>query len=153
MASQEFASEQTEESKKKRVVELEINLPKIKTKPVKDAAKAVLLTGIGLGALTVRGVKGAVKAAHKAGTEAAEHPDPATRLLLRLMGEKATAESEEPPIEDYDNLAATDVLEHLDELDSDQLHVLRAYESAGKERVTVLRAIDERLGEKEPSQE
>ncbi len=152
MTSQKIASEQSGK-KKQRVVELEIKLPKITAKPLKDAAKATLLTGIGVGALSVRGVKNAVKAAHKAGTEVAEKPDPATRFLLRVVGKEETAKVETPPIEAYDTLAVTDILEHLDDLNSEELCALRTYESENKGRVTVLRAIDQRLGEEQPSQE
>ncbi|MEA3407417.1 MAG: hypothetical protein U9R48_04965 [Chloroflexota bacterium] len=151
MASHEFASEQSVENKR-RVVELEIKLPQITAKPLKDAARAVLLTGIGASALTVRGITNAAKAAHRAGAEVAENPDPITRLLLRLVGESRTEEKETPPIEDYDTLAATAILEHLDDLEPEKLRALRAYESANKQRVTVLRAIDQRLGEEQPSQ-
>lgn len=156
MTSQEFASGQSEKRKKmrkQRVVELEIKLPKITTKPLRDAARTTLLTGIGAGALTVRGVRNAVKAAHRAGTEVAENPDPATKLLLRLVGKEEAAEAETPPIENYDTLTVTDILERLDDLDSEELCALRAYESKNKKRVTVLRAIDQRLGKEEPSQE
>lgn len=156
MTSQEFASEQSDgrkKMKKQRVVELEIKLPKITTKPLRDAARATLLTGIGAGALTVRGVRDAVKAAHRAGTEVAENPDPATKFLLRFVGKEAETEVETPPIEAYDTLDVTDILERLDDLASEELCTLRAYESENKERVTVLRAIDKRLGEEEPSEE
>ena len=153
MASQEFASEQASERKKKRrVVELEINPSNITVKPLKDAAKAVLLTSIGAGALTVQGIKNAVKAAHQAGAKAAENPDPVTNFLLHFLSEKEPEEVETPPIENYDTLAATDIVEHLDELEPEQLRILSAYESENKQRVTVLRAIDQRLGE-ESSQE
>ncbi|MFO7916696.1 MAG: hypothetical protein R6V13_01280 [Anaerolineae bacterium] len=155
MTSQEFASEKSAEKKrmkKQRVVELEIKLPKITTKPLRDAAKATLLTGIGAGALTVQGMKNAFKAAHRAGIEVAENPDPATRFLLRLVGKEETEEVETPPIEDYDTLPVTDILERLDDLDSEELCALRAYESENKERVTVIRAIDQRLRKEAPSQ-
>ncbi|MFP3895418.1 MAG: hypothetical protein ACLFV5_01075 [Anaerolineales bacterium] len=139
--------------KTQRVVELKIKLPKITTEPLKDAARATLLTGVGAGALTVRGMRNAVKAAHRAGTEVVKNPNVASRFLSRLVGEEDSAEAVTLPIEDYDTLSATDILEHLDDLGSEELDALRAYESDNKGRVTVLTAIDQQLGKETPSQE
>jgi uncharacterized protein YdaU (DUF1376 family) len=52
---------------------------------------------------------------------------------------------EKPPIEGYDEMTVQDVLERLPGFDAEMLTEMRVYEAAHKNRVTVLREIDEQL--------
>ena len=169
MTTQEFAiSDPNSQDKPRRVVEAEIRLPRwdelklptredlptVDVEPLLRVAGNVLLTGLGLGVLAVRGMTAAVKAAHQAGLEAAEHPGPLTSALLRLArGKEAQASKKAQglsipvlPIQNYDVLPWEEVVSRLEGLSEQQLRVLRDYEAAHKNRVKVLRAIDERLG-------
>ncbi len=94
MSTRELATEQPKSTgSSRRVVEAEIRLPKlddlrlpeIDLEPVRTAAEQVLLTGIGVGVLVARGLANAIKAAHRAGAEAAQDPGPVTRALLSLV--------------------------------------------------------------------
>ncbi|MCC9076497.1 hypothetical protein FKZ61_010290 [Litorilinea aerophila] len=64
----------------------------------------------------------------------------------RQPAEIPIAPAETPPFPDYDDLTAPEILQRLDALDADGLARLRRYEAAHKQRVTILRAVDERLG-------
>ena len=49
------------------------------------------------------------------------------------------------PLPDYDSLTARTIVDRLPDCSEEQLHTLREREVGGKNRVTVLRAIDARL--------
>jgi hypothetical protein len=53
----------------------------------------------------------------------------------------------EPPFEGYDEMNVDDVIKHLAGMDGDRLVQVRTHEAAHKNRVTVLRVIDERLAQ------
>lgn len=62
--------------------------------------------------------------------------------------EQVTEEASEPlsaPFEGYDGLTAKDLIAKLDGMDDKALELVKSYEEATKNRVTVLRDIDERL--------
>jgi len=162
MSTQELAMEANREHQaQKRVVELEIKLPKVEElklpkvdlEPARAVAEQVLLTGLGVGVLLTRGVAYAVKAANRAGVEAAQHPGPIVGALLSLVrrkepGPKTSAEITRVrvlPIDNYDNLPLTDILARLSQLSAEQLQVLREYEQAHQARPEVLEAINNRL--------
>jgi hypothetical protein len=65
-------------------------------------------------------------------------------LIQRVDGE---LEQELHPIPDYESKDVQEVIEALDALDQRQLRTLRAYEVRQKNRITVLRSIDEKLAE------
>ena len=50
------------------------------------------------------------------------------------------------PVEDYDQLSVTQLLDRLDELDVEELNAIRAYEKNNAGRITLLRALDRRIG-------
>ena len=52
-----------------------------------------------------------------------------------------------PPLPDYEELTAKELVAKFDDMTVEQLQVIRAYEVGAKNRVTVLRDIDERLSE------
>jgi hypothetical protein len=163
MSTQELAMEAREERQARgRVVELEvklpkleeIKLPKVNLEPARAIAEQVLLTGLGVGVLLVRGVVYAVKAANQAGAEAAKNPGPVVGTLLGLVRgkESAAATSGEIrmkvpvlPINNYDNLALADILGRLPQLSADQLRVVREYEQDHQARAEVLEAINRQL--------
>ncbi len=51
-----------------------------------------------------------------------------------------------PPIDNYDDLNVGEVNDALDGLSTFALHQVRSYEAAHKDRVTVLREVERRLG-------
>ena len=53
------------------------------------------------------------------------------------------------PFEGYEELTAKELVERLGEMDEAELRAVRAFEAGTKNRVTVLREIDERLDEME----
>ena len=146
-----------------RVVEAEITLPKLQDielpkidlEPIRALAARVLITGIGVGVLMARAVKGAVRAASEAGSEAAENPGPLTRSLLRAVGHGTKPEAGRPtgvkvkvpvlPIDDSDELTESAIRVRLADLGLDQLRVLREYELIHQARPEILAAIDARL--------
>lgn len=146
----------------KRVVEAEIRLPtwddlempKVDLEPARHVAEDILLTGLGAIVLVGRGVSNAVRAANRAGAEAAEHPGPLTDALLKLVRKPGASSTGEGirvrvpvlPIDDYDERSPEEILAHLPELSEDQLRVLREYEIAHARRTTILKAIDHQLG-------
>jgi hypothetical protein len=81
------------------------------------------------------------------GAEAAER---GTRETDRSTGGERV-ESQEAgggglPIEDYDSLGVKKISEHLEELSDEEVEQLRRYETANKNRSTLLVRFDERLG-------
>jgi gas vesicle protein len=52
-----------------------------------------------------------------------------------------------PPLPDYEELTAKELVAKFDDMTVEELQVIRAYEIGAKNRVTVLRDIDERLSE------
>ncbi len=66
----------------------EIRLPKVDWAPWKRLAGDVLLTSLGLGVLTVRAVRAAALAAHKAGRELSEQPESWAHGLADLADSK-----------------------------------------------------------------
>jgi len=167
MSTQEFSMEEPAISAgQRRVVEAEIRLPrweelglpkweelKAELEPVRTVAADVLLTGLGIGVLMVRGVAAAVRAAHEAGVEAAEHPGPVTKALLGLFRkEKGAAEAPTTkvsvpvlPVNNYDSLTTDEAIAQMAALSEAQLRVLREYEAGHANRAEVLAAIDRRL--------
>ncbi len=162
MSCSEITANGHSSSEGKRVVEAEIRLPtwedldmpKVDLEPARHVAEDILLTGLGAIVLVGRGVSNAVRAANRAGAEAAEHPGPLTDALLKLVrkpGASSTGEGirvQVPvlPIDDYDERGPEEILAHLPELSEDQLRVLREYEMGHARRTTILKAIDRQLG-------
>ena len=60
--------------------------------------------------------------------------------------EESPADAEELPIEEYDSLNVEQISQRLEELSDEELEQLRRYEGANKNRRTLLRRLDERLG-------
>jgi len=166
MSTPELATELPEGGQSpRRVVEAEfrlprldeIQLPEIDLTPVRTVAEQVLLTGIGVGVLVVRGLSQAIKAAHQAGKEAAQQPGSAAETLLSLVRKPEAAEqgsasetkSKVPvlAIDNYDQLTAADILERLPDLSAQELGLVHAYESDHRARAEVVQAIDARLAE------
>ena len=146
----------------RRVVEAEIRMPrledlpvpKVNLEPARAVLEDVLLTGLGAGVLLARGLADAARAAHRAGSEAAEKPDSFTRTLVDLVrpggGGRAEADSAIKirvpvlPIDGYDDLAASEIIARLEGLGEDELEVLHEYESRHQARPEVLAALEER---------
>jgi hypothetical protein len=131
----------------------ELKLPKVDLKPVRSVAGEVLLTGLGIGVLMVRGVLAAVRAAHEAGKKEMENPGPVTKAVLGLVRQEEKPIAHEIrvivpvlPVDDYDGLAVADILVRLPDLSESQLRVLREYEIDHQARAEVIEAIDNRLG-------
>jgi len=157
MTTQEFA---VNDEKPNRVVEVEIKLPslgdvkwpEIDTEPLRGAAEQILLTTIGVGILIGRGIVNGVEAAHRAGQESAKDPGPISKALLSLVRSPKAPVSKPLrmsvpvlPISDYGNLDAETIEGRLDDLSTDQLQVLQAYEVEHEKRTMVLEAIASRL--------
>ena len=162
MSTQELPFEPMEEQlTKRRVVEAEIKmpkledlkLPKVDLAPFRSAAEEVLLTGLGVGVLIVRGMVGVVKAAHTAGAEEIKNPGPLTKALMDLMHPISKTEAKNDlrvkvpvmPLDNYDTLAPEDVAVRLADLSAEQLHVVREYELTHQARPAVIEAIEQRL--------
>ncbi len=60
--------------------------------------------------------------------------------------EERPADAEELPIEEYDSLNVEQISQRLEELSDEELERLRRYEAANKNRSTLLRRLDDRLG-------
>lgn len=58
---------------------------------------------------------------------------------------EAAEETAKAPFEDYDSLTAKELIAKFDGMDDKALEMIREYEAATKNRVTVLRELDERL--------
>jgi len=58
---------------------------------------------------------------------------------------EAAEETVKAPFEDYDSLTAKELIAKFDGMDDKALEMIREYEAATKNRVTVLRELDERL--------
>lgn len=133
----------------------EVELPKMNLEPLRETAERALLIGIGATVLVARGIGSLVTSAARAGQEAAEHPGPVTRALLRLVrrpGEGAPAAEGAArvrvpvvPITDYDNLTAAEIITRLADLTPDQLRTVRDYEARNQARESVLMAVDQHL--------
>jgi hypothetical protein len=74
-------------------------------------------------------------------------------IVVEGESEAAATESMVLPVEGYDDLSAREVMDLVGEGDAESLEAIRTYEAATKNRVTVLRAIDERLAELEAGSE
>lgn len=132
----------------------EVELPKVDWAPARKMAADVLLTGLGLGVLAVRGVAAAAKAAYRAGAdEAQKQGGVVNRVVAAVRGDakpEAVGEGIKLrvpvlPIADYDALDYCAVIEKLQTLTPEQLAVLRDYEQTHANRATVLQAIEGRL--------
>lgn len=148
-----------EKAAPKRVVEFElrlprpeeIKLPKVDWEPWRKAAEEVLITGLGVGILMVRGIKRAVEVAHEEGMQAAERPGTLPHTLVQWMRPRQAARPAPSgkirilPLEDYDELSVTEIIERLAQLKPDQLRMVRAYEEEHAGRLAILRAIDDLL--------
>ncbi len=140
----------------KRVVEFElclprpeeIKLPKVDWEPWRKVAEEALITGLGVGVLVARGLKRAVEVAHEAGAQAAERPGTLPHTLVQWLRPHTPAPAAPSakirilPIEDYDKLSVTEIIERLPQLDADQLRAVRAYEEEHAGRLAILKAID-----------
>ena len=51
------------------------------------------------------------------------------------------------PLDDYDEMIASDIVKLLDDLDAEQLRAVQAHELRGRGRVTILNKIDRLLGD------
>ncbi len=145
----------------KRVVEAELKLPKLSNvelprvdwAPMRKLASDVLLTGLGIGVLAVRGATAAAKAAYDAGADEAKRDGSVAQRVVSAVRGEATTSGEGSikvhvpvlPIADYDTLNYREVLSKLEALTAEQLAVLRDYEATHANRVTVLNAIQARL--------
>jgi len=152
----------SESADTERIVEAEIGpidwskvtFPKVDLKPLRQMTESTLLTGIGVGVLIARGVRQAVSAAYKAGSEEAERPGSMAETLVSLVRsseassegrqESATVIRKVPmmPIADYASLTELEVIDRLGGLDKAQLGVVRSYEVAHANRPAILAAID-----------
>lgn len=161
MNSTEFAVDPIESQRPRREVEWEfslpkaseVELPKVNLEPARKAAEQMLLTGIGAGVLLTRAVVGAVKAANKAGSEAAEHHGSAAETLLKFVRKPEQSSETKPessqgmtvpvlPIANYNQVSTSQIIATLPELSQEQLRTLRDYEAEHKGRTAVLKAID-----------
>lgn len=82
--------------------------------------------------------KNANKVLSRMGVAAGDIADEVTATVIEVKSELA-------PFADYDELNVKDVTDKLSELDIVQLKVARAYEAGTKNRVTVMRHIDEMI--------
>ena len=80
----------------------------------------------------------------QAGTQAAE------RGTIEAQ-ETPTPTEASPEIEGYDSLNIEEITEKLDDLSTEELRQLRAYEAENKSRSTLLRPLDERIEEDDAS--
>ena len=71
--------------------------------------------------------------------------DQAVARVRALAERKKEDNGQTLPIPSYDDLTAKEIIDMLDSLTVDELEAFRQYEAKGKARVTVLRAIDEKL--------
>ncbi len=62
------------------------------------------------------------------------------------VGARLAELSPEPPLPDYEELKAKQVVERLDQLDPEQLRAMQRWEREHKARKTVLEALSERIG-------
>jgi len=162
MSTQEMPMDEAQAGPmQRRVVEAEVrlpkvqdlNLPKVDLKPVRDVASEVLITGLGIGVLVVRGMVAAVRAAHEAGKREMENPGPVTKAVMNLVRQEGKPAAKEVrltvpvlPVDNYDELSVEDILVRLSDLSEGQLRVLREYEVEHKARAEVIEAVDGRLG-------
>lgn len=69
------------------------------------------------------------------------------KALREVITELGAAPTTDLPVPHYDVKNARQAVRAVERLDLDALRVIRAHEVLGKNRVTVLRAIDARIGE------
>jgi len=145
-----------EKAAPKRVVEFElrlprpeeIKLPKVDWEPWRKVAEEAIITGLGVGILVARGIKRAVEVAHEAGTQAAERPGTLPHTVVQWMRPRQSAPAAPSgkirilPIEDYDTLSVTEIIERLPSLSAEQLRTVRAYEEEHAGRLAILKAIE-----------
>jgi UDP-glucose 4-epimerase len=81
--------------------------------------------------------------------EASPEPEPIT--VTEPEPEPAPELPTSAPVDDYDDLEAEEVISLLGSLEGHDLVALRAYEEAGQDRDSVLRAIDGVLARREPA--
>ncbi len=160
MQSNEFVVDPIENGSRKREVEWEfqlpkakkVDLPKVDLEPARKMAEQLLLTGIGASVLVSRAIVDAVKAANRAGAEAAERPGPVTETLLSLVRERRERAERAPrsdartsvpvlPIANYDGLSTGEIIAALPDLTREELTALHEYEADHKGRAAVLKAI------------
>jgi hypothetical protein len=160
MDSHEMTLQNPQSEEAGRVVEFELHLPrrqeialpKVNAEPLRRAAEDVVLTGIGLTLLAGRALVNTMRAAHRAGEEAAEHPGPVTRALIGLVSKKAKP-ADKPlshhipvlPIAGYSVLGSDEIIARLEGLSQEQLVLVRDYEAAHLQRAAVLEALAARL--------
>ncbi|MCE5260249.1 MAG: hypothetical protein LLG44_14500 [Chloroflexi bacterium] len=152
----------SESTRTARIVEAEIGpldwskvrFPKVDMEPVRQLTEQTLLTGIGIGVLAARGLRQAVGAAYKAGSEEAEHTGSLAEMLVSWVRKPKAAEAESKtiirkvpvmPIADYSGLSEAEVIDRLANLDAAQLDIVRTYEISHLNRPAVLTAIDNQL--------
>ena len=88
----------------------------------------------------------------QAGTQAAERGTieaQETSTITEASPERQ--EGAEVPLEGYDSLNIEEITEKLDDLSTEELRQLRAYEAENKSRSTLLRRLDERIEEDDAS--
>ena len=88
----------------------------------------------------------------QAGTQAAERGTieaQETSTITEASPERQ--EGAEVPLEGYDSLNIEEITERLDDLSTEELRQLRAYEAENKSRSTLLRPLDERIEEDDAS--
>ncbi len=71
---------------------------------------------------------------------------PAEAAVTQDDVDEAMAEHDELPIDEYDSQAAAQIIKLLPQLDDEELQVIADHESANRGRVTILRKIDQLLG-------
>ena len=89
-------------------------------------------------------------------TAATEAPPERGRSETERTSTEASAErkevgGEQLPLENYDSLNIEQISERLDELSTEEVGQLRAYEAENKNRSTLLRRLDERIEAGSPS--
>jgi hypothetical protein len=71
--------------------------------------------------------------------------DTSVEAAVAIDVDEALADAARLPIEDYDQLAARQVVDRLDALQPAELRAVRAYESSHRHRQTILRRIEQLL--------
>ncbi len=80
-----------------------------------------------------------------ASTVSDDADDGSDDAIVTIDIDEALADAATLPIEDYDQLAARQVVDRLDALQPDELRAVRAYESSNRHRQTILRRIEQLL--------
>jgi hypothetical protein len=90
-----------------------------------------------------------VKEAEESRSEAerrAEEVEKSTNEAERSSSESESRADDDPPLADFDSLNVKQAAQRLEELGNTEVEQLRRYEEAHKNRSTLLRRMDERLG-------